>query len=131
MKQILALALVLCLVGSLVACTEVTRISVENPAKIMVEKAGGTVAITLTDAKTVERITDVICQVPLQEAEAKGEAWTYRLTWQDENGKTITTITLAGTQILWEGNTYGLSIGVDLSVIIDPLEKVLESLPQP
>ena len=34
MKKILALALVLCLFGALVACTHVTRISIENPAEI-------------------------------------------------------------------------------------------------
>ncbi len=130
MKKILALALVLVLVGALVACTDVTRISVENPARLMVEKAGGTMAITLTDAKTVGRITDVICQIPLQAAESKGESWTYRIEWQDENGKKITSATLAGTQIKWEGNTYSLGIGVDLSVVTDQLESVLESLPK-
>ena len=52
MKKILALMLVLALVAALAACTQVTRISVENPAKIMVEKEGGGVAVTLTDAKT-------------------------------------------------------------------------------
>ena len=60
MKKILALMLVLALVAALAACTQVTRISVENPAKIMVEKEGGSVAITLTDEKTVTRLTDVI-----------------------------------------------------------------------
>ena len=63
MKKILALMLVLALVAALAACTQVTRISVENPAKIMIEKEGGGVAVTLTDAKTVKRITDLVCQL--------------------------------------------------------------------
>ena len=60
MKKIIALMLVLALVGIMAACTHVTRISVENPAKIMVEKEGGSVAITLTDEKTVDNITGVV-----------------------------------------------------------------------
>ena len=124
MKKILALVLVLCLVGALVACTHVTRIAIENPAEIKLEKAGGGVAVTLTDAKSVSRITDVVCQIPLQAAEATEDAWTYRLTWLDSNGKTITKITLAGSQIRWEGSSYNLGVGVDLSVITDVLETI-------
>ena len=124
MKKLIALLLVLALVGTLAACAEVTRISVENPAKIMVEKEGGSVAITLTDEKTVDRITDVICQIPLQAAEATEDVWTYRITWLDADGKTITTVTLAGSRIRWEGQTYKLSVGVDLSVVTDVLETV-------
>ena len=124
MKKILALMLVLALVGTLAACTQVTRISVENPAKIMIEKEGGGVAVTLTDAKTVERITDVVCQIPLQAAEATEDVWTYRITWLDADGKTITTVTLAGSQIRWEGSSYNLGIGVDLSVVTDVLETI-------
>lgn len=125
MKKILALILVLCLVGSVAACAEVTRITINDPARIMVEKAGGSVAITLTDAKTVKRITDVVCQIPLQAAEAAGEAWTYRIAWLDADGNKITEITLAGSQIRWEGKSYNLSVGVDLSVLTD----ILETLP--
>ena len=124
MKKILALALVLCLFGALVACTHVTRISIENPAEIKLEKAGGGVAVTLTDAKTVDRITDIVCQIPLQAAENSGADWTYRLTWLDESGKKITQVTLAGSQIRWEGNSYNLGIGVNLSVITDVLETI-------
>lgn len=122
MKKILALLLVLAFFGTLAACTNVTRMTIENPAKIMVEKEGGSVAITLTDAKTVERITDIVCQLPLQAAEATGDTWTYRIQWQDENGAEITEITIAGTQILWNGESYSLGIGVDLSVLTDALE---------
>ena len=124
MKKILALALVLCLFGALVACTHVTRISIENPAQIKLEKAGGGVAVTLTDAKTVDRITDVVCQIPLQAAENSGADWTYRLTWLDESGKKITQVTLAGSQIRWEGSSYNLGVGVALSVITDVLETI-------
>ena len=124
MKKILALALVLCLFGALAACSEVTRISIENPAEIKLEKAGGGVAVTLTDAKTVSRITDVVCQIPLQAAEATEDAWTYRITWLDDSGKTITQVTLAGSQIRWEGQSYNLGVGVDLSVITDVLETI-------
>lgn len=124
MKKILALALVLCLFGALAACTQVTRISIENPARIMVEKEGGGVAITLTDAKTVERITDVVCQIPLQSAEATEDPWTYRIVWLDADGGKITEITIAGMQIRWEGRSYNLSVGVDLSVLTDLLENI-------
>lgn len=124
MKKILALVLALCLLGSLAACTEVTRISVEDPAKIMLEKSGGTVAITLTDSKTVERITGVVEQIPLQDADATEDEWTYRITWLDADGKTITEITLAGSQIRWEGKSYSVGIGVDLSVLTDMLETI-------
>ncbi len=130
MKKILALALVLCLVWALASCTEVTRISIEDPQRIMVEKAGGTMAITLTDPKTVDRITDVVCQLPLQKAEPSGDAWTYRIQWQDASGKEITTVTLAGGQLTWGGNTYSLGIGVDISVVTDQLESLAASLPQ-
>lgn len=124
MKKILALALVLAMFAALAACTQVTRISVENPAEIKLEKAGGGVAVTLTENKTVSRITDVICQIPLQAAEATEDAWTYRITWLDADGKTITTVTLAGSQIRWEGNSYNLGVGVDLSVVTDVLETI-------
>ena len=124
MKKILALVLVLSLFAALAACTQVTRISVENPAEIKLEKAGGGVALTLTDAKTVTRLTDVVCQIPLQAAENSGADWTYRITWLDEDGKTITQITLAGAQIRWEGGSYNLGVGVDLSVITDVLETI-------
>ena len=124
MKKILALALVLCLIGALVACSEVTRIAIENPAEIKLEKAGGGVAVTLTDAKTVDRITDIVCQIPLQAAENSGADWTYRLTWLDESGKKITQVTLAGSQIRWEGGSYNLGVGVDLKVITDVLETI-------
>lgn len=124
MKKILALILVLTLFGALAACTQVTRISVENPAEIKLEKAGGGVAVTLTEKKTVDRLTDVVCQIPLQAAENSGADWTYRITWLDEDGKTITQITLAGAQIRWEGSSYNLGVGVDLSVITDVLETI-------
>lgn len=124
MKKILALILVLTLFGALAACTQVTRISVENPAEIKLEKAGGGVAVTLTEKKTVDRLTDVVCQIPLQAAENSGADWTYRITWLDEDGKTITQITLAGAQIRWEGGSYNLGVGVDLSVITDVLETI-------
>ena len=124
MKKILALILVLTLFGALAACTQVTRISVENPAEIKLEKAGGGVAVTLTEIKTVSRITDVICQIPLQVAEATEDAWTYRLTWLDAAGKPITTVPLAGSQIRGEGNSYNLGVGVDLSVVTDVLETI-------
>ena len=124
MKKLLALVLVLSLFAALAACTQVTRISIENPAEIKLEKAGGGVALTLTDAKTVTRLTDVVCQIPLQAAENSGADWTYRITWLDENGETITQITLAGAQIRWEGSSYNLGVGVDLSVITDVLETI-------
>lgn len=124
MKKILALVLVLAMFAALAACTQVTRISVENPAEIKLEKAGGGVAVTLTENKTVSRITDVICQIPLQAAEATEDAWTYRITWLDADGKSITTVTLAGSQIRWEGNSYNLGVGVDLSVVTDVLETI-------
>ena len=126
MKKILALILVLSLFAALAACTQVTRISIENPTQIKLEKQGGGVAITLTEKKTVDRITDVVCQIPLQEAEQSTADWTYRLTWLDENGKTITTVTLTGAQIRWEGKSYNLGIGVDLSVVTDVLETIPE-----
>ncbi|MBQ7231494.1 MAG: hypothetical protein IJX04_11445 [Oscillospiraceae bacterium] len=124
MKKLLALVLVLSLFAALAACTQVTRISIEDPAEIKLEKAGGGVALTLTDAKTVTRLTDVVCQLPLQAAENSGADWTYRITWLDENGETITQITLAGAQIRWEGSSYNLGVGVDLSVVTDVLETI-------
>ena len=124
MKKILALVLVLCLFGALAACTDVTRISIDDPAKIMLEKAGGGVAITLTDAKTVQRITDVVEQIPLQAAEATEDAWTYRIVWLDTDGNQITEITIAGAQIRWEGKSYNLGIGVDISAVTDILETI-------
>ena len=124
MKKILALILVISLFAALAACTQVTRISIENPTEIKLEKAGGGVAVTLTEAKTVKRITDVVCQIPLQAAENSGADWTYRITWLDESGNVITTVTLAGAQIRWEGQSYNLSVGVDLSVVTDVLETI-------
>lgn len=124
MKKLLALVLVISLFAALAACTQVTRISIENPAEIKLEKAGGGVAVTLTEAKTVNRITDVVCQIPLQAAENSGADWTYRMTWLDADGKEITTVTLAGAQITWEGQSYNLSVGVDLSVVTDVLETI-------
>ena len=124
MKKILALLLVLSLFAALVACTHVTRISIADPAEIKLEKADGGVAITLTDAKTVKRLTDVVCQIPLQAAEDSKEAWSFRISWLDESGKTITQITLAGSQIRWEGQSYNLGVGVDLSVVTDVLETI-------
>ena len=124
MKKILALVLVISLFAALAACTQVTRISIENPTEIKLEKAGGGVAVTLTEAKTVKRITDVVCQIPLQAAENSGADWTYRITWLDENGREITQVTLAGAQIRWEGSSYNLGVGVDLSVVTDVLETI-------
>ena len=124
MKKILVLFLVLSLVAAMVACTQTVRITVENPAEIKLEKAGGSVAITLTDAKTVNRITDVVCQIPMQEAEASDADWTYRLTWTDAEGNRITRIEIAGSQIRWEGKSYSLSVGIDLSVVTDVLETI-------
>ena len=124
MKKILALILVLSLFGALVACTQVTRISIDNPSEIKLEKADGGLALVLTDGKTVERITGLVEQLPLQSAEDAGEDWTYRITWLDAEGKRITRIELAGSQIRWEGNSYKFGIGVDLSVLTDALETI-------
>lgn len=124
MKKILALILVLSLFGALVACTHVTRISIDNPSEIKLEKADGGLALVLTDGKTVERITGLVEQIPLQSAEDAGEDWTYRITWLDADGKRITRIELAGSQIRWEGNSYKFGIGVDLSVLTDALETI-------
>lgn len=124
MKKILALMLVLSMFAALAACSQVTRISIENPKQIKLEKAGGGMAVTLTDIKTVDRITDVICQIPLKDAEKSDDAWTYKLTWMDADGDEITTVTLAGSQIRWKGNCYSLGIGVDLSVVTDVLETI-------
>ena len=124
MKKILALILVLSLFGALVACTQVTRISIDNPSEIKLEKADGGLALVLTDGKTVERITGLVEQIPLQSAEDAGEDWTYRITWLDADGKRITRIEIAGSQIRWEGNSYKFGIGVDLSVLTDALETI-------
>ena len=124
MKKILVLILVLSLVAAMVACTQSVRITVENPAEIRLEKTGGSMAITLTDAKTVDRITDVVCQIPLQETEASDADWTYRMTWTDADGNRITRIEIAGSQIRWEGKSYSLGVGVDLSVVTDVLETI-------
>ena len=124
MKKILALILVLSLFGALAACTQVTRISIDNPSEIKLEKADGGLALVLTDGKTVERITGLVEQLPLQSAEDAGEDWTYRITWLDADGKRITRIELAGSQIRWEGNSYKFGIGVDLSVLTDALETI-------
>ena len=124
MKKILALILVLSLFGALAACTQVTRITIDNPAEIKLEKADGGLALVLTDEKTVERITGLVEQIPLQSAEDAGEDWTYRITWLDADGKRITRIELAGSQIRWEGNSYKFGIGVDLSVLTDALETI-------
>ena len=124
MKKLLVLVLVLSMFAALAACTQVTRISIDNPAEIKLEKAGGGMAVTLTEKKTVNRITDVVCQIPLQSAEATGESWTYRITWLDEDGKTITQIILDGSQIRWNGQSYNLGVGVDLSVVTDVLETI-------
>ena len=124
MKKIFALVLVIAMFAALAACTQVTRITVDDPAQIKLEKAGGGVAVTLTEDKTVSRITDMICQIPLQAAENSGADWSYRLTWLDGDGKTITTVTLAGAQIRWEGSSYNLGVGVDLSVVTDVLETI-------
>ena len=124
MKKILALILVLSLFGALVACTQVTRISIDNPSEIKLEKADGGLALVLTDGKTVERITGLVEQLPLQSAEDAGEDWTYRITWLDADGKRITRIEIAGSQIRWEGNSYKFGIGVDLSVLTDALETI-------
>ena len=40
------------------------------------------------------------------------------------DGKTITFITLSGAQISWEGRSYNLSVGVDLSAVTDVLETI-------
>lgn len=124
MKKLLVLVLVLSMFAAMAACTHVTRISIDNPAEIKLEKAGGGMAVTLTEKKTVNRITDVVCQIPLQSAEATGESWTYRITWLDEDGKTITQIILDGSQIRWNGQSYNLGVGVDLSVVTDVLETI-------
>ena len=124
MKKIVALILVLSLFAALAACSQVTRITIEDPVEIKLDKEGGGMAVTLTDAKTVKRITDLVCQLPLQAAEATEDAWTYRITWLDENGKSITKVTLAGSQIHWEGQRYNLGIGVDLKVVTDVLETI-------
>ena len=124
MKKILSLVLVLSIFAALAACTQVTRISIDNPVEIKLEKAGGGMTINLTDAKTVKRLTDVVCQIPLQDAEESADPWTYRLTWLDADGSKITTVTLAGSQIRWEGRGYSMGIGVDLSVITNVLETV-------
>ena len=124
MKKIIALALVLSLFAVLAACTQVTRISIDDPVQIKLEKEGSGMSVTLTDPKTVDRITDVVCQIPLQEAEDSGNSWNYKLSWLDSDGKTITTIVLAGSQIRWEGSCYNLGVGVNLSVVTDVLESI-------
>ena len=126
MKKIIALALVLSLFAVLAACTHVTRISIENSVQIKLEKAGSGMAVMLSDSKTVRRLTDVVCQIPLQEADNYGDSWNYKLRWLDADGNTITSLVLAGSQIRWEGNCYNLGVGVDLSVLTDVLETIPE-----
>ena len=124
MKKILALILVFSLLASLAACANVTKISVSDPAGLQVEKKGGSVAVTLTDAKTVQNITNVICQIPLEKAEDNGEDWNYRVTWLDADGDRISRVEIAGSMIRWNGQAYKFSIGVDLSVLTNALESI-------
>lgn len=124
MKKILALILVLALVGAMVACTQVTKITVTDPAGLQVEKNGGSMSVTLTDAKTVDRITGVICQIPLEAAEDNGSDWTYRVTWLDAEDNKICRVEIADSLIRWNGACYKFSIGVDLSVLTEALESI-------
>ncbi len=124
MKKTIAILLLLVLTLALAGCTQVTRIVVENPAAIEVEKEDGGFFITLTDPDMVRRITDIACQMPMQEAEATEDLWTYRITWLDEDGAQITHIELAGGQIRWEGKCYSLGLGIDLSKLTDVLETI-------
>lgn len=124
MKKLFALVLVAALVLAMAGCTGVTRMNIEDPAAIEVEKEGGGFSVKLTDADTVRRVTDLVNQLPLEPAEATEDIWTYRITWLDESGKTITAITLHSGQIAWEGQRYSLGLGVDLSKLTDALETI-------
>ena len=124
MKKILALILTLGLLVSLAACTKVYNIKVDDPVKITVEKNGGGMSVTLTDQKTVKNITGAVEKIPLQSAKETDKAWKYCITWLDAEDQVITSITLAGSKICWEGKTYAVGIGVDLSVLTDMLEKI-------
>ena len=126
MKKIIALALVLSLFAALAACTHVTRISIENTSRLKLEKAGNSETVVLSDVETMDWITDVVCQIPLQETENSGESWDYKLSWLDDDGNTITSMVLAGSQIRWEGSCYHLGAGVDPSVITGVLETIPE-----
>lgn len=126
MKKILALILVLSVFAVLAACTHVTRIYIENSAQIRLEIAGSSESITMTDAKTVHHLTDMISQIPLQAAEKSNGPWTHKLTWLDEDGRETATVFLAENQIRWQGKSYNLGIGMNLSVITDMLESIPE-----
>ena len=124
MKRVIAALLVLVLMSTLAGCTEVTRIAVGDPAAIEVEKEGGSFTVKLTDAEMVKRITDIVEQLPLQQAEATEDQWSYRIVWLDASGIQITAITIHGTQISWEGQRYTLGLGVDLSKLTDVIETI-------
>lgn len=124
MKKILALVLVIALLMALAGCTNVTRMEIQEPAAIEVEKEGGGFSVKITDPKTVQRVTDIVCQLPLETAEATEDVWSYRITWLDADGETITAIAIHGAQIAWEGQRYRLGLGVDLSKLTDVLETI-------
>lgn len=124
MKKGIAVLLVLVLMSTLAGCTEVTRIAVGDPAAIEVEKEGGGFTVKLTDPEMVKRITDIAEQLPLQQAEATEDQWSYQIVWLDESGIQITAITIAGAQIRWEGKCYSLGLGIDLSKLTDVLETI-------
>lgn len=124
MKKAIAMILVLALLWAMAGCSQVTRLEIEDPAKILVEKEGGAFSVTLTDADTVRRITDFVNQLPLQSAQATEDAWTYHIQWLDENGGEIADITIAGAQIRYDGGTYTLGVGVDITKLTDFLETI-------
>lgn len=127
MKKILSIVLAMVLVTMLAGCTQVTRIAVGDPAAIEVEKEGSSFTVKLTDAEMVRRITDIVEQLPLQKADATEDQWSYQITWLDASGIQITSITIHGMQIAWEGQRYSLGLGIDLSKLTD----ILETIPLP
>lgn len=127
MKKWMTLLLAAVLVFALAGCQSVTKLDIQDPAKILVTPESTGIGVAVTDPETVRAMTKIVNALPLQVLESPYESISnYQVQWLDGDGNEICAIAVSGVQILYRGTYYTVGPGLDLSGLMD----FLDSLPE-
>lgn len=96
----------------LAACGETITIAAEDVASIELQSGMTGESVTITDADTIEQITDNATSLRYRYiGEPDSSGWSYWIKWLDADGNVIGEMFPHGWHVVWNDNYYEVSGG--------------------
>lgn len=96
----------------LAACGETITIAADDVASIELQSGTTGESVTITDADTIEQITDNATSLRYRYiGEPDSSGWSYWIKWLDADGNVIGEMFPHGWHVVWNDNYYEVSGG--------------------